>query len=452
MGDERDQDGERTPLWPPDPEPGGETAAPPNWSVDPSPAQHLDQPWDAAPHATNAPWPQPAELEAPWPPETAPASLSDAPTERVAAFPPPTESEAPTERIAAFPPSQMNEAAPHPSFSEGPTMRVSAAPAPPTPDAATQRAFTSPPTYATPTAPDAATQRVFTAPPVHAAPTEPAAPPAPPAPKPALPRRSGLLWRLGVTFAISALLLVGALSLYRHAQDLAAQPVQVMASYCAAIEHDNYHAAYALLAPGAQAQISETQYLADAADRDIIEGGVTACAGKPTVTLSPLSFLRAPRSLIFDVTIARKQAASGQIALSRDTSGWHVAALSSPLQGIDLGPLATQRELCAAFNQRKYDQAFALLSTPYQREQGSAASFTKAFGGSLTITACKANLKTYTVNPADQQSTLDATLTVSFVGATTGSPPSVFTVPSQWTLVREAGGWRVDNIKPMLTQ
>ena len=452
MGDERDQEVERTPLWPPDPEPGGETTTPPNWNVEPSPAPPLYQPWDAAPHATDAPWPQPSELESPWPSEPAPASLSDAPTERVAAFPPPSESDAPTERVVAFPPPQAHEAAPQPSISEGPTMRVSAAPAPPAPDAATQRAFTAPPAYVAPTAPDAATQRAFTAPPAYAAPTEPAAPPAPPAPKPAAPRRSGLLWRLGVTFAISALLLVGALSLYRHAQDLAAQPVRVMASYCAAIEQDNYHAAYALLASGAQAQISETQYLADAADRDIIEGRVTACAGKPTVTLSPLSFLRAPRSLIFDVTITRKQAASGQIALARDTSGWHVAALSSPLQGIDLGPLATQRELCAAFSQRKYVQAFALLSTPYAREQGSAATFARAFGASLSITACTANLKTYTVNPADQQATLDATLTVSFVGATTGSPPSVFTVPSQWTLVREATGWRVDNIKPMLTQ
>jgi hypothetical protein len=225
-----------------------------------------------------------------------------------------------------------------------------------------------------------------------------------------------------------------------------------MTKYCAALTHDDYRTAYSLLSASAQAQQPEAQYLADATSRDAIEGPITACAAKPTQALSALSFLRSPRSLIFNVQITRTKTASGQIALTRDAQGWHVAALSSPLQGIDLGPLATQQALCKAFNTRAYSQAYALLSTPYQHEQGSATTFANSFGKTLTVTACAANLKTYSVNSADQQATFDVTLTLSFVGATSGAPPTAFTLPTKFSFVREATGWRVDDIKPLLTQ
>lgn len=450
MGEERDQDAERTPLWPP--EPNADPATQPDWAATPAPTPSPYQPYQPyepyEPHATppsaaGAPVPNPdgpltpwLPADDPWPAE--PTSVSDAPTAEMSATP--AISDAPTQRVSAAP---SGAPGPAPTPLDGPTARMSAAPAPT--DAATQRAITPPPVFAAPSV----APSVPAAPAPSATPPAPPVPAAPPAPRPAPARRSKLYWRLGVALAICVLLLVGALSVYRHAQDLAAQPVTLMASYCAALTHDDYHAAYALLSSGAQGQITEAQYLADAADRDAIEGRITACSSSPTTTLSPLSFLRSPRSLIFNATITRKHAAKGQIALTRDASGWHVAALSSPLQGIDLGPLSIQRALCADFGKRAYDQAFSLLSTPYQHEQGSAATFAKAFGSSLTITACAANLKTYSVNATDQQATLDAPLTLSFVGA---SAPGAFTLPAHWTLVREADGWRVDNIKPLLTQ
>jgi limonene-1,2-epoxide hydrolase len=258
-------------------------------------------------------------------------------------------------------------------------------------------------------------------------------------------------WRLGLTLFVSALLLAGAAGLYAYASSLAAAPQKVMASYCAAIKRDDYHAAYSLLASSAQAQESEAQYLADASARDTIEGPVTQCSGSPTESLSPLSFLRSPRSLIFNAQISRKHAASGQIALTRDAVGWHIAALSSPLQGVDLGPLSTEQALCKAFAEHAYDQAYALLSTPYQKEQGAATTFARAFGSTLTLSGCSPDLKTYSVNSADQQATVDATLTVSVAG-TSGAAPSAFTLPARFTFVREATGWRVDAITPLLNQ
>jgi hypothetical protein len=279
---------------------------------------------------------------------------------------------------------------------------------------------------------------------------------APPATPPATPpqrERKGLslAWRLGLTLIVCLLLMAGAGGLYAYAASLAAAPQQVMANYCAALKHDDYHAAYRLLSSGAQGQETETQYLADAAARDTIEGPVTQCATTATANLSPLSFLRSPRSLIFNAQITRTRAASGQIALSRDAVGWHVAALSSALQGVDLGPLYTEQALCKAFGQRAYDQAYALLSTPYQKEQGDAPTFARAFGATLTLSGCSPDLKSYSVNSADQQATLNATLTVG-IAATTASPAGSYTLPAKLTFVREATGWRVDAITPLLNQ
>ena len=391
MGDEQDQDVQRTPLWPPDTEPERDAPLPHSWP------------------AAASPW------EGQQPPDA--LTVSEEPTVRVpAAMPAPAISEEPTIRVPA--------AMPAPTVSEEPTVRVPAA-------------AVLPPA-SVPAAP-------------ATTPTAPASPPA------AAPARKGLslAWRLGLTLLVCVVLLAGASGLYSYAKSLAAQPQQLMTSYCAALTHDNYRAAYQLLSASAQAQQPEAQYLADAALRDTIQGRVTGCAATPAQSLSALSFLRTPNALIFNAQMTRlqtKQTTTGQIALTRDVKGWHIAALAPSLRGIDLGPITTEQALCQAFSQRAYAQAYALLSTPYQHEQGSATTFARAFGDTLAVTGCAPNLKTYTVNSADQQASLDATLTISVSGTTGGAASSAFPLPAQLRFVREAGGWRVDAITPQLSQ
>ncbi len=446
MGDERDQEVQRTPLWPPDPEPETQASRPPEppvWTPPSYPAQAGEAapppqaPAPAQPNpwlAASAPWEEQPASAAP----SAPAepSISDAATMRVSAAP--AISDAQTMRISATPaapvtPQPAPQPVPHAEASFAPAARLQAAEAP------TQRYTAAPPIA--PAAPQNDVTEVAPAPT-----TPPATPPT--------PERKGLslAWRLGLTALICALLLAGAGGLYAYAASLAAAPQRVIANYCAALKRDDYRDAYSMLSSSAQAQTSQAQYLADASARDTIEGPVTQCAATATQTLSPLSFLRAPRSIIFNAQITRKHPATGQIALARDATGWHVAALSSPLQGIDLGPLATEQALCKAFGQRAYSQAYGLLSTPYQHEQGDAATFARAFGDTLTVTGCTPDLKTYSVNSADQQATVDATLAVNVASATSGGAPSAFTLPAQLTFVREATGWRVDAIKPLLNQ
>lgn len=466
MGDERDQEVQRAPLWPPDPEPGAEApqmpqaqqpdttrATPPPWDQWSAPAEPAPTPQDVS--APTAPSIAP---QSPWQPTGAPVwsappeapSIAEAQTVRISAAPAPAAPVAPTEPPPP-PPIQAGapfSPAPRLEAADAPTQRYTAAPlateAPSAAAALVSEPTTAPPPPVTP-APAAPTPATPT-PAAPAAPTPPSAPPA--------KERTGLslAWRLGLTLFVSLLLLAGAGGLYKYAETLAAAPQHVIADYCAALKRDDYHAAYALLSSSAQGQTTEAQYLADATARDTIEGRVTQCTAKATQNLSPLSFLRSPRSLLFNATITRTSAASGQIALSRDAVGWHVAALSSTLQGIDLGPLYTEQALCKAFSQRAYNQAFTLLSTPYQKEQGNAATFARAFGDTLTITNCATDLKTYSVNSADQQGALDVTLTFSIAGVTGGNAPSAYTLPTKMTFVREATGWRVDAITPQLKQ
>ncbi len=452
MGDERDQDVQRTPLWPADPEPQsagphppapGEPMQPP-MTPDPQ-TQWGAAPPDAFPGAYNPQ--QPQQLQQPWQAADAPwgappaSSISDTPTMRVSAAPasPLAASDAPP---AAAPDAPTTFA---PTFAPAHRLEATNAPA--------QYASAAPPASQAPAVPAApAPVQTPDAPTTVAAP--PPAPPATPPATPQRPQRKGLslAWRLGLTLLVIALLLAGAGGLYAYASSLAAAPSKLMASYCAALTHDDYRTAYSLLSTSAQGQEDVTQYLSDATARDTIEGPVTQCAATPTQNLSPLSFLRSPRSLIFNAQITRKQAVSGQIALTRDALGWHVAALSSTLQGVDLGPLYTEQALCNDLSQRAYEKAYALLSTPYQKEQGDAATFARAFGSTLTVSGCAPDLKSYSVNSADQQATLNATLKVGIAGTSVGSVSSAFAVPAKLTFVREATGWRVDAITPLLNQ
>ena len=384
MDDERVSDGQ--PLWPPDPP---------------------DTPTPAAPPVSEAateriPVPQAPDAAPPSEPVPAASLVSDAPTERIPTPPAPQASDIPTHRLTTPP--------------------VAAPPASP-PEA--------------PAPPPGGWQTLA-----------PAAPTAPVSRGRAVARWAWKHWRF-LTLALAALVVIGAaLGVYNYATMLAAQPRDVMARYCSALTHADYKAAYALQAPALQAQTALAQYEADSAARDAISGRVTACSSKPTKDLSTLSFLKDPRSLVYNLTLTRASAQRGQVALTRDASGWEVAALSASVVGVDLGPLHTEQALCQALVSRKYDMAYGLLSAPYQREQGSQAAFARAFGADLSITGCAPTFSGYTVDSADQRAALKVTLDVVVAGAAT---PTKLALPATMTLVREAAGWRVDTIIPNMS-
>lgn len=410
MDDERRGDGWREPLWPPDATP------------------------DLSPERSVTP---------------AAPSVSDAPTERIPVAPANTPAEtsvsdAPTEHIpVAHAPSA-------PLASESPTHRLSAPPAPPT--SSLHNTVADAETVRTPVAPprSRATARLA---PRRTPPPLP--PPLRPAPSAAPERRWGVAlawararWRLLTAVAALIVVVVTALDV-ANAVSLANQSQQAVTRYCVALTQADYTAAYALLTPSLQRQSTLTQFEADGAARDAISGRVMRCSTTLAPQYSALSFLGNPRSLVFNMTLTRASGASGQLFLARDATGWHVTALSASVAGVDLGPLHTEQALCQAFTGRKYDVAYGLLSKTYQREQGGEAAFARAFGANLTITGCAPALQSYTVDSADQRAAFQVTLDVA---VSDGGATSRLTLPAKLTLVREAVGWRVDTITPLLRQ
>ncbi|HEU0028080.1 MAG TPA: hypothetical protein VFQ25_13275 [Ktedonobacterales bacterium] len=413
MDDERTGEGQRAPLWPPDSEPD----------------LFLER--DRAPREPG---------------------VSDEPTEQAPAMPASTPANpwAADEQTAPMP-----AAPPDALVSDASTAHMPAAPlVPQAPGAPTHRLRAS---AATP--PDYSAKAEVESGPARQRHLDPAQwptlqPPAPPPHRPANGGSSALDWaraHWGLLAAAVALIivLVAGLSVYNYAASLAAQPERLMSDYCGALKRADYKTAYGLLAPSLQTQSALAQYETDSAARDAISGRVTGCSASPAQRLSALSFLNNPRSLIYNVTLTRASAESGQIALSRDASGWHVAALSSSVVGVDLGPLHTEQALCQAFIGRKYDVAYGLLSAPYQHEQGNEAAFARAFGSNLAITGCDPKLSGYTVDDADQRASLQVTLNVTVSG---GSASTKLALPAKMTLVREPDGWRVDTITPLLSQ
>jgi hypothetical protein len=351
----------------------------------------------------------------------------------------------------------MPSVTPDALISDAPTAHTPAAPAPPTWQA--PGAPTYHPRASSTTPPEHVARAAIESKPVRQPDLDPAQwptlhPPPPPPERPASRGRAALGWaraHWGLLAALVALIivLVAGLSVYNYAASLAAQPERLMSDYCAALKRADYKTAYGLLAPSLQAQSPLTQYEADSAARDAISGRVKTCSATSAQRLSALSFLNNPRSLIYNVTLTRDSQESGQIGLSRDASGWHVAALSSGVIGVDLGPLHTEQALCQAFIARKYDVAYGLLSAPYQHEQGSEAAFARAFGANLAITGCEPTLSGYTVDGADQRASLQVTLEVTVSG---GGASTKLALPAKMTLVREPDGWRVDTITPLLSQ
>ncbi len=390
-----------------------------------------------------------------WPPDATP----DLSPKRTVAPVGPSGSDAPTERIPITPPAEL-------SVSDASTAHITAAPAPSTPRASeipTHRLSAPPTPNPHDAVADVETVRTPAALPFTRASARPAPrrtePPLPPPLRPSPPASPARGWDVALAWARARWrLLAGGVTLLvvvitaldiANAMSLANQSQQVVTSYCAALTRADYKSAYALLTPSLQGQSPLTQYETDGAARDAISGRVTRCSTTLARQNSTLSFLGNPHALVFNLTLTRASGASGRLTLARDATGWHVSALSGGVAGVDLGPLHTEQALCQSFTGRKYDVAYGLLSETYQRAQGSEAAFARAFGANLAITGCAPTFKGYTVDTADQRATFQVTLDVAVSGD--GSTTRL-TLPAKLTLVREAAGWRVDAITPLLSQ
>lgn len=266
---------------------------------------------------------------------------------------------------------------------------------------------------------------------------------------PAKPRRNRL--RIALVAATAAALLVaialGALLFYGYQQEK--WPIDAAQTFCADLKAQRYAAAYSRFSLTYQARVSKDQFLAELRLHDVVDGQVTAC-GLPGVAAGPAINLGGDKTAVFGARIVRATRGSfeGTIALVKDGDVWRIDRLDDALQGTDLGPLTVGQRLCAALVSGDYATAYMLYSAREQQSLGStqdfAATYKHAFGGSLALSGCAPDIKSYqAVGPT---ASLDIRLTVT---ESTSLGTQTIDVPTPVTLrfIQEGGAWKVDQFE-----
>lgn len=281
-----------------------------------------------------------------------------------------------------------------------------------------------------------------------ASPPQPVAPPSasrqtlpPPLPHVAAqPRRSPLRWLIIAGALIVALIVAGVgLNSWE-----ASQPTATVAAFCDALKSQNYASVYQQIPVSAKGAETESALTKDAQLQDQLDSHVRACAvvknGKDANAWS-----QAPQTMTLQ--IARNHTYSGALTLTRDGLGWKIGTLDMAALGPGVGAWEAAQRFCAALTAGDYATAYGALSRQGQAD-ATKDQFTKAFNDALAsskaqIASCQLDVASYVAQPA--AASVVATLTVK---ATTANGDVSAPVKVKFSLVNEAGAWKLDRIQP----
>lgn len=206
-------------------------------------------------------------------------------------------------------------------------------------------------------------------------------------------------------------------------------------SYCAALQAQDYAAAYKTLGDSLQKTTSQAAYVADAQAHAQVDGAIQSCA------LTALGHGATASTASFTISMARAKlgAHSGALTLTATQGVWRVTKVDSSLSGSDLGALSAGAAFCGDLTNGDYNGAYALLS-PDAQSTYSTAQFQQQFAVTsiLRWNGCAPDLTTYQASggKASYNSALKVTRTDS--GASTSL---VFAL----TFVRSGNAWKLDS-------
>jgi hypothetical protein len=254
------------------------------------------------------------------------------------------------------------------------------------------------------------------------------------------PRRSLLGWLI-VVGALAIALIVGGIGVNAWESSL---PTATVAAFCGALKSQNYASVYRQIPTSAKGAGTESTFTQDAQLQDQLDGHAQACAvvknGKDTNAWS-----QAPQTMILQ--IARNHTYSGALTLTRDGLGWKIGALDLAALGPGVGAWEAAQRFCAALTAGDYATAYGSLSRQGQAD-ATKDQFTKAFNDALAsskaqIASCQLAVTSYVAQPA--AASVVATLTVK---TTTLNGDVSAPVKVKFSLVNEAGVWKLDRIQP----
>jgi len=199
-----------------------------------------------------------------------------------------------------------------------------------------------------------------------------------------------------------------------------------------------------MLSPGAQGQVTSATYTTTAQLHDQVDGPVTAC-DVPEPGLGA-GFAFSPGNTVdsLSMRITRHRAASGTIALSKAGQSWRVDALSTALQGTDIGPLLAEQRFCAALRAGDYSAAEAELTVGWRAEMPTAA-LPADFGNSsaTALTGCQADVASYQLAASDTTAQVRVSLAVTPQGV---AGASALTVPVALTFAHQSA-WSIADVQ-----
>jgi len=214
--------------------------------------------------------------------------------------------------------------------------------------------------------------------------------------------------------------------------------LDTLGKFCAALQSQNYTAAYALLGSAATSQVTAADFATAGGLHDQIDGNVSACAleqvNAATASATPVQV---------SLTRAKLGKVAGAVTLAAESDTWKIQTIAPELLGSDLSPLQTGTVFCTDIVTGKFTEA-ATLVTPNiatQLVQYGGLSGFFALPTGYTYAGCTPDLSTYKV--LSGAATLDSILKTQVSAAPGPSLKLTLTLVSGAT----AGAWQVGGIK-----
>jgi uncharacterized protein DUF3828 len=208
-------------------------------------------------------------------------------------------------------------------------------------------------------------------------------------------------------------------------------------AFCAALQSQNYTAAYALLSSKEQQQTPATAFATVLGLQDAVDGKVTACA----LTGFTVGGSDSSASLNVSLTRATLGARQGAVTLKVEGGNWKIDDVADSLGGTDVGPILVASAFCADLIANKFSDAYALLSQSVANHLGSLDTFVADFTepAPYAWAGCTPDLTTYKVSGTAAQ--FNGTL-----NELNTDTKSTHNFPYAFYFVKEGGVWKFDGL------
>jgi hypothetical protein len=208
-------------------------------------------------------------------------------------------------------------------------------------------------------------------------------------------------------------------------------------AFCAALQTQNYTAAYALFSSSEQQLAPAQTFAAVLTLNDAIDGKITACS------LNGFTVSGSDSNATLNVSFTRATlgALQGEVKLKVEGGSWKIDNIADSLGGTDVGPILVSEQFCADLVANNLTAAFALLSSDYAAFEGSQDHFNAVWGEQPPFAweSCTPDFKTYKVSG----STASVVETLTEKDTSTG-----FSDSNKYTFhyFKEGGQWKFDGV------